>query len=88
MGKIVNALKMDENFRFLEETDEGGREIQTVSLIVWVFLRAAEIQWIWLCETCRREGLCVSYRACVRKIPLGHRANCYENYLTHSEKRK
>jgi hypothetical protein len=46
MGKIVNALKWMRIF--VLKTDEREPEIQTVSLIVWVFLRAAEMQWIWL----------------------------------------
>ncbi|MFT4983813.1 MAG: FAD/FMN-containing dehydrogenase/Fe-S oxidoreductase [Flavobacterium sp.] len=90
MGKIVNALKMDENLRF-----EPGREepeIQTIQDFSdsMGILRAAE-----KCNgsgDCRKPpsaggSMCPSYRATLNeKDTTRARANALREYLTHSEK--
>jgi FAD/FMN-containing dehydrogenase/Fe-S oxidoreductase len=90
MGKIVNALKMDENLRF--EAGRGEPDIKTIqdfsdSLGV---LRAAE-----KCNgsgDCRKPPsaggtMCPSYRATRNeKDTTRARANALREYLTHSEK--
>jgi FAD/FMN-containing dehydrogenase/Fe-S oxidoreductase len=90
MGKIVNALKMDENFRF--ETGRIEPEIQTLqdfsdSLGI---LRATE-----KCNgsgDCRKlpsagGSMCPSYRATRNeKDTTRARANALREYLTHSDK--
>ncbi|MBC5842588.1 FAD-binding protein [Flavobacterium sp. F-380] len=90
MGKIVNALKMDENFRF--ETDREEPEIQTLQDFSdsMGILRAAE-----KCNgsgDCRKlpsagGAMCPSYRATRNeKDTTRARANALREYLTHSEK--
>jgi hypothetical protein len=90
MGKIVNALKMDENLRF-----EPGRvepEVQTIQDFSdsMGILRAAE-----KCNgsgDCRKPPsaggtMCPSYRATLNeKDTTRARANALREYLTHSEK--
>jgi hypothetical protein len=90
MGKIVNALKMDENLRF-----EPGREEPDVQTIQdfsdsMGILRAAE-----KCNgsgDCRKPSsaggtMCPSYRATLNeKDTTRARANALREYLTHSEK--
>ncbi|MBU0942397.1 MAG: 4Fe-4S dicluster domain-containing protein, partial [Bacteroidetes bacterium] len=90
MGKIVNALKMDENFRF--ETNREEPEIQTLQDFSdsMGILRAAE-----KCNgsgDCRKlpsagGAMCPSYRATRNeKDTTRARANALREYLTHSEK--
>lgn len=90
MGKIVNALKMDENFRF--ETGRVEPEIQTLQDFSdsMGILRAAE-----KCNgsgDCRKlpsagGSMCPSYRATRNeKDTTRARANALREYLTHSEK--
>jgi FAD/FMN-containing dehydrogenase/Fe-S oxidoreductase len=90
MGKIVNALKMDENFRF--ETGRNEPEIQTLQDFSdsMGILRAAE-----KCNgsgDCRKlpsagGSMCPSYRATRNeKDTTRARANALREYLTHSEK--
>ncbi|MGA9637754.1 FAD-binding and (Fe-S)-binding domain-containing protein [Flavobacterium sp.] len=90
MGKIVNALKMDENLRFEPGRDEP--EIQTLqdfsdSLGV---LRAAEkCNGSGDCRKLPSAGgtLCPSYRATRNeKDTTRARANALRDYLTNSEK--
>ena len=90
MGKIVNALKMDENLRF-----EPGRkepEIQTIQDF------SDSLGILRLAEKCNGSGdcrkpasaggtLCPSYRATKNeKDTTRARANALREYLTHSEK--
>jgi FAD/FMN-containing dehydrogenase/Fe-S oxidoreductase len=90
MGKIVNALKMDENFRF--ETGREEPDIQTLQDFSdsMGILRAAE-----KCNgsgDCRKlpsagGAMCPSYRATRNeKDTTRARANALREYLTHSEK--
>lgn len=90
MGKIVNALKMDENFRF--ETGRKEPEIQTLQDFSdsMGILRAAE-----KCNgsgDCRKlpsagGAMCPSYRATRNeKDTTRARANALREYLTQSEK--
>jgi FAD/FMN-containing dehydrogenase/Fe-S oxidoreductase len=90
MGKIVNALKMDENFRF--ETGRIEPEIQTLQDFSdsMGILRAAE-----KCNgsgDCRKlpsagGSMCPSYRATRNeKDTTRARANALREYLTHSDK--
>ena len=90
MGKIVNALKMDQNFRF--ETGRNEPEIQTLQDFSdsMGILRAAE-----KCNgsgDCRKlpsagGSMCPSYRATRNeKDTTRARANALREYLTHSEK--
>jgi FAD/FMN-containing dehydrogenase/Fe-S oxidoreductase len=90
MGKIVNALKMDENLRF-----EPGRkepEIQTIQDF------SDSMGILRLAEKCNGSGdcrkppsaggtMCPSYRATRNeKDTTRARANALREYLTHSEK--
>jgi hypothetical protein len=90
MGKIVNALKMDENFRF--ETGRVEPEVQTLQDFSdsMGILRAAE-----KCNgsgDCRKlpsagGAMCPSYRATRNeKDTTRARANALREYLTQSEK--
>jgi hypothetical protein len=90
MGKIVNALKMDENFRF--ETDRIEPEIQTIQDF------SDSMGILRLAEKCNGSGdcrrlpsaggtLCPSYRATRNeKDTTRGRANALREYLTHSDK--
>lgn len=90
MGKIVNALKMDENFRF--ETDRVEPDIQTIQDFSdsMGILRAAEkCNGSGDCRKMPSAGgtLCPSYRATRNeKDTTRARANALREYLTHSEK--
>jgi len=90
MGKIVNALKMDENFRF--ETDRVEPDIQTIQDFSdsMGILRAAEkCNGSGDCRKLPSAGgtLCPSYRATRNeKDTTRARANALREYLTHSEK--
>ncbi|MES2239330.1 MAG: FAD-linked oxidase C-terminal domain-containing protein [Bacteroidota bacterium] len=90
MGKIVNALKMDENFRF--ETDRVEPNIQTIQDFSdsMGILRAAEkCNGSGDCRKMPSAGgtLCPSYRATRNeKDTTRARANALREYLTHSEK--
>ena len=90
MGKIVNALKMDENFRF--ETDRTEPDIQTIQDF------SDSMGILRLAEKCNGSGdcrklpsaggtLCPSYRATRNeKDTTRARANALREYLTHSDK--
>jgi len=90
MGKIVNALKMDENFRF--ETDRVEPDIQTIQDFSdsMGILRAAEkCNGSGDCRKMPSAGgtLCPSYRATRdEKDTTRARANALREYLTHSDK--
>jgi len=90
MGKIVNALKMDENFRF--ETGRVEPDIQTIQDFSdsMGILRAAEkCNGSGDCRKLPSAGgtLCPSYRATRNeKDTTRARANALREYLTHSEK--
>ncbi|GGA87169.1 oxidoreductase [Flavobacterium palustre] len=90
MGKIVNALKMDENFRF--ETDRVEPDIQTIQDFSdsMGILRAAEkCNGSGDCRKMPSAGgtLCPSYRATRNeKDTTRARANALREYLTHSDK--
>ncbi|KDN53762.1 FAD-binding and (Fe-S)-binding domain-containing protein [Flavobacterium seoulense] len=90
MGKIVNALKMDENFRF--ETGRVEPDIQTIQDF------SDSLGILRLAEKCNGSGdcrrlpsaggtLCPSYRATRdEKDTTRARANALREYLTHSDK--
>ncbi|WP_367769229.1 FAD-binding protein [Flavobacterium sp. WC2421] len=90
MGKIVNALKMDENLRFEPGRDEP--EIQTIQDF------SDSMGILRLAEKCNGSGdcrkpasaggtLCPSYRATKNeKDTTRARANALREYLTQSEK--
>ncbi|MFL9829691.1 FAD-linked oxidase C-terminal domain-containing protein [Flavobacterium sp. ST-87] len=90
MGKIVNALKMDENFRF--ETDRTEPDIKTIQDFSdsMGILRAAEkCNGSGDCRKLPSAGgtLCPSYRATRdEKDTTRARANALREYLTHSDK--
>ena len=90
MGKIVNALKMDENFRF-----EAGRvepdikTIQDFSDSLGILRAAEKCNGSGDCRKMPSAGgtLCPSYRATRdEKDTTRARANALREYLTHSDK--
>lgn len=90
MGKIVNALKMDENFRF-----EAGRvepdikTIQDFSDSLGILRAAEKCNGSGDCRKMPSAGgtLCPSYRATRNeKDTTRARANALREYLTHSDK--
>ena len=90
MGKIVNALKMDENFRF--ETGRVEPEIQTLqdfSDSIGILRAAEKCNGSGDCRKLPSAGgaMCPSYRATRNeKDTTRARANALREYLTHSEK--
>ncbi len=90
MGKIVNALKMDENFRF-----EAGRvepdikTLQDFSDSLGILRAAEKCNGSGDCRKMPSAGgtLCPSYRATRNeKDTTRARANALREYLTHSDK--
>lgn len=90
MGKIVNALKMDENLRFEPGRDEPNiKTIQDFSDSMGVLRAAEKCNGSGDCRKLPSAGgtLCPSYRATRdEKDTTRARANALREYLTNSEK--
>ncbi|NRT16662.1 hypothetical protein HNP99_003033 [Flavobacterium sp. 28A] len=90
MGKIVNALKMDENLRFEPGRDEPNiQTIQDFSDSMGVLRAAEKCNGSGDCRKLPSAGgtLCPSYRATRNeKDTTRARANALREYLTNSEK--
>jgi FAD/FMN-containing dehydrogenase/Fe-S oxidoreductase len=90
MGKIVNALKMDENFRFeTGRVEPDVKTIQDFSDSMGILRAAEKCNGSGDCRKLPSAGgtLCPSYRATRNeKDTTRARANALREYLTHSEK--
>lgn len=90
MGKIVNALKMDENLRFETGREEPNiKTIQDFSDSMGVLRAAEKCNGSGDCRKLPSAGgtMCPSYRATRNeKDTTRARANALREYLTHSEK--
>jgi FAD/FMN-containing dehydrogenase/Fe-S oxidoreductase len=90
IGKIVNALKMDENLRFeVDRIEPDIKTIQDFSDSLGILRLAEKCNGSGDCRKLPSAGgtLCPSYRATRNeKDTTRARANALREYLTHSEK--
>ncbi len=90
IGKIVNALKMDENLRFeVDRVEPDIKTIQDFSDSLGILRLAEKCNGSGDCRKLPSAGgtLCPSYRATRNeKDTTRARANALREYLTHSEK--